>query len=149
MESLLQAWDIHNRTLLFALDELTPEQLAAKLSKGKAVWAQFSHIHAVRGMWLKSAAPDFYEGFQKTPEPASVDELKASLCDSHCRIRRLLERGLKEGRIKGFKPSAEAFLCYLISHESNHRGQADYTLRLSGMPWSDKVSYGLWEWGVR
>jgi len=149
MEALLQAWDIHHRTLLFVMEELTPEQLAAKLSKGKAVWAQFSHIHAVRGMWLKASAPDLYEGFEKTSEPASLDELRAKLDDSHTRIRALLERGLAEGRIKGFKPTPEAYLCYLISHESNHRAQADYTLRLSGLPWSDKASYGIWEWGVR
>jgi len=149
MDSLLQAWDIHHRTLLLVLKELSPEQLSAKLSKGKAVWAQFSHIPSVRGMWLKASAPDLHVGFEKTSEPASLEELQEKLNDSNMRIRSLLERGLTEGRIKGFKPTPEAFLCYLISHESNHRAQADYTLRLSGMPWSDKASYGIWEWGVR
>ena len=149
MKALLEAWDIHNRTLLFVLEELSPEQLSAKLAKGKAVWAQFSHIHSVRGMWLKAASPDLYEGFEKAHEPATKEQLEALLKDSQQRIRLLLERAIDQGRIKGFKPTPEAFLCYLISHESNHRGQADYTLRLAGMPWSDKVSYGIWEWGVR
>ena len=149
MNALLEAWDIHNRTLLFVLDELSPEQLAVKLAKGKAVWAQFSHIHAVRGMWLKSAAPDLYDGFEKAPEPATKEQLADLLKDSHLRMRTLLERAFVEGRVKGFKPTPEAFLCYLISHESNHRGQADYSLRLAGLPWSDKASFGIWEWGVR
>lgn len=149
MNALLEAWDIHHRTILFVLNELSPEQMAAKAAKGKAVWAQFAHIHAVRGMWLKAAAPDLYDGFEKAPETATKEQLVDLLNDSHAKVRLLLEKGFAEGRIKGFKPSPEAFLCYLISHESNHRGQADYTLRLSGMPWSDKAGYGIWEWGVR
>ena len=38
------------------------------------------------------------------------------------------------GKIKGFKPHAVAFLGYLISHESHHRGQAGWALKASGKP---------------
>ena len=53
------------------------------------------------------------------------------------------------GKVKGFKPHAVAFLGYLISHESHHRGQIGWTLKQSGHPLDQKTSYGLWEWGVR
>jgi len=42
-----------------------------------------------------------------------------------------------------------AFLGYLISHESRHRGQIEYALRVAGHPLSDKVSYDHWEWRIR
>ena len=37
----------------------------------------------------------------------------------------------------------------LISHESHHRGQAGWALKLSGNPLNQKTAYGLWEWGAR
>jgi uncharacterized damage-inducible protein DinB len=54
-----------------------------------------------------------------------------------------------EGKIKGFKPHAAAFLGYLISHESHHRGQIALSLKQAGKPLDKKIAYGLWEWGVR
>ena len=61
-------------------------------------------------------------------------------------LARTLESG---GRIKGFKPHAAAFLGYLVSHESHHRGQIALTLKQAGHPLDKKTAYGLWEWGVR
>jgi uncharacterized damage-inducible protein DinB len=53
------------------------------------------------------------------------------------------------GKVKGFKPHAVAFLGYLISHESHHRGQIGWTLKNNGQPLDRKTEFGLWEWGVR
>ncbi len=53
------------------------------------------------------------------------------------------------GRIKGFKPHVHAFVGYLISHESHHRGQAAMVLKAAGAPLDKKIAFGLWEWGVR
>ena len=41
--------------------------------------------------------------------------------------------------MKGFKPHATAFLGYLISHESHHRGQIGWTLKQSGHPLDQKT----------
>ena len=79
---------------------------------------------------------------------------KADLCDALHASGRAIEQLLRNslaagGKIKGFKPHAVAFLGYLISHESHHRGQAGWALKLSGRPLDQKTAFGLWEWGVR
>jgi uncharacterized damage-inducible protein DinB len=61
----------------------------------------------------------------------------------------LIETWAIHNRIKGFKRHVVAFLGYLISHESHHRGQAGWALKLSGHPLDQKTAFGLWEWGVR
>jgi hypothetical protein len=72
------------------------------------------------------------------------------LVDSGKAIGTLLETGLENGgKVKGFKPHATAFLGYLISHESHHRGQIALSLKQSGKPLDKKIAYGIWEWGVR
>jgi uncharacterized damage-inducible protein DinB len=78
------------------------------------------------------------------------DELRAALEASGQAIEKLLREGIAVGgKIKGFKPHAVAFVGYLISHESHHRGQAGWALKLSGHPLDQKTAFGLWEWGVR
>ena len=73
-----------------------------------------------------------------------------SLAASGRAIGELLRRAFAGGgKIKGFKPHAVAFMGYLISHESHHRGQAGWALKFSGHPLDQKTAYGLWEWGVR
>ena len=64
-------------------------------------------------------------------------------------VASLLDRGFRDGRIKGFKPHPAAFLGYLISHESHHRGQIMLSLKQSGHPVDKKIQFGIWEWGVR
>ena len=53
------------------------------------------------------------------------------------------------GKVKNFKPHVTAFLGYMISHESYHRGEIGIVLAQSGYPLDQKISYGMWEWGVR
>lgn len=102
-------------------------------------------------MWLKAASPALLEGLTKV-EPAEATDrarLERALTASGVAIGRLLETGIETGRIKGFRPHPAAFLGYLISHESHHRGEIEVTLTQAGHQLAKKVSFGLWEWGVR
>lgn len=152
-EPLIETWQIHNRIHLYLLDAIADEALAAALNpRSRSVWSLFAHIHNVRLMWLKSAAPELLEGVEKleTKDPGEKGQLKAALEASGRAIEELLRRGITAGgKIKGFKPHATAFLGYLISHESHHRGQIGWTLKYTGHPLDQKTAYGLWEWGVR
>lgn len=152
-EQLLETWAIHNRIHLYLLDKITDEALTAALSpKGRTVYDLWAHCHNVRLMWLKSAAPELLNGLAKidTKGAGSRAKLRSALEASGAAIGELLRKGLAAGgKIKGFKPHAVAFLGYLIAHESRHRGQIGWTLKLSGHPLDQKTAYGLWEWGVR
>jgi uncharacterized damage-inducible protein DinB len=103
-------------------------------------------------MWLKAAAPDLLKGLAKIENEQANDKklLRDSLSESGKAIGTLLTNSLATGgRVKGFKPHAAAFLGYLISHESHHRGQIMLTLKQAGKPMDKKTAYGIWEWGVR
>ena len=150
---LLETWQIHDRINLYLLDAVDPASLDAhSASKGRCVGEQFAHIHNVRLMWLKAAAPDLLKGLEKVEASGANDKklLRKSLADSAVAIGTLLTNSLEAGgKVKGFKPHAAAFLGYLISHESHHRGQIALSLKQAGKPLDKKISYGIWEWGVR
>jgi uncharacterized damage-inducible protein DinB len=152
-EQLLETWAIHNRINLYLLDAVPDDALGASLApKGRTVYDLFAHVHNVRLLWLKSAAPELLEGLAKLEAKGTGDrgELRQALEASGRAVAQLLRKGLAAGgKIKGFKPHAVAFLGYLIAHESHHRGQAGWALKYSGHPLDQKTAYGLWEWGVR
>jgi uncharacterized damage-inducible protein DinB len=152
-DQLVESWLINDRINRYVLGAIAEGGLAAKSpAGGRSVGEQLAHLHNVRLMWLKSGAPDLLEGLEKIEKPQAADarHLAASLEASGQAIATLIGRSTAEaGRVKGFKPHVGAFLGYLISHESHHRGQIALILKQAGMPLDRKVAYGVWEWGVR
>lgn len=152
-KDFLETWEIHNRINLYLLEAIEPEHLKdASASKGRNVGEQFAHLHNVRLMWLKQAAPELMGNLQKVEKEDAADKqlLHRSITDSGLTMKTLFTKGIEAGgKIKGFKPHAAAFLGYLISHESHHRGQIALSLKQANHPLSKKVLFGIWEWGVR
>ena len=151
-DQLLETWNIHNRINRFLLDAIDPGSFRDSMAgKGRNVFQLFAHIHNVRLMWLKSAAPELLEGIAKIEgEEGTKQQLIDALQASGAAIEGLLQRSIEaNGKVKGSKPHVVAFLGYLISHESHHRGQIGWALKYCGHPLDRKAAFGLWEWGVR
>lgn len=151
-DQLVETWNIHDRTNRYLLKAVPDEALGSSFGpKHRTVFQLFAHMHNVRLMWLKSAAPDLMEELAKVEgESGDRAALGAALEASGQAIAAVLRKGVAPGgKVKGSKPHAVAFLGYLISHESHHRGHIGWTLKNTGHPLDHKTSYGLWEWGVR
>ena len=149
---LLDTWQISDRINVYMLDAVEPASLNSQsASKGRSVGEQFAHIHNVRLMWLKAAAPELLTGLNKLEKTEANDKkvLRKALTDSGKAIGTLINQSSETGKVKGFKPHVGAFLGYLISHESHHRGQIALSLKQAGKPLDKKLSFGIWEWGVR
>lgn len=151
-KEIIDTWNINNRINLYVLEAVSPEALNdLSASKGRTVAEQFAHVHNVRLMWLKSAAPEFLGGLQKIEKEVAADKklLSRYLTDSGKAMEALFKKAIKEGRVKGFKPHVTGFLGYILAHESHHRGQIALSLKQSGHALDRKIAFGIWEWGVR
>ena len=151
-KEIIDTWNINNRINLYMLDAILVEALNdVSASKGRTVAQQFAHVHNVRLMWLKSAAPELMEGIDKVEKEVAADKklLTRALKDSGKAMESLFKKAIVEGKVKGFKPHVTAFLGYVLAHESQHRGQIALSLKQSDHALDKKISYGIWEWGVR
>jgi uncharacterized damage-inducible protein DinB len=151
-EQLVETWQIHDRINRYLLQAIAEDRLGSALGpRHRTVYQLFAHMHNVRLMWLKSAAPELLEGLTKLEgQTGDSSALAEALTASGQAIASLLRKSLAAGgKVKGFKPHVVAFVGYLIAHESHHRGQIGWTLKNTGHPLDQKTAYGLWEWGVR
>ena len=103
-------------------------------------------------MWLQAASPALMnKGLAKVEKEQANDKvlLQSALEASATIIATLIKLGLAAGKIKGFKPHPQAFVGYLIAHESYHQGEICVALQQSGHALDKKTAFGMWEWGVR
>jgi uncharacterized damage-inducible protein DinB len=152
-DALVETWEINNRINLYLLRSLDEKWLGAMpASKGRSVAELFVHGHNVRLLWLKTAEPELLAGLEKfeKDEAPSRAKIEAALSNSGKAISTLIQKSVESGgKIKGFKPHVTAFVGYLISHESHHRGQVMMILKQAGFRLDKSVAYGIWEWGSR
>src|SRR5687767_7336248 len=104
-EQLIETWNIHNRVNLYLLAAIPPEALGVISSlKGRTVFQLFAHMHNVRLMWLKEAAPELLEGLEKVEGTSGTHaQLSAALEGSGKAVEALLRKSFEnDGRIRGF-----------------------------------------------
>lgn len=151
MDQLIETWNINQRMNELLIVGIKEEHLSdISVFKGRTVGEHFAHIHNVRLLWLKAAAPDLLGSQKKIEKNDKITRkvLFEYLEVSAKAIASLLKTGLETGRIKGFKPHPEGFLGYLIAHEAHHRGQLILVLKENKHMPDKKTLYGLWEWGT-
>lgn len=151
MNHATDTWQISNRINLYLIDAIAEEHFTDQSSsKGRTVGEQLAHIHNVRLMWLQAAMPELMRDVSKIEKDAITKKLLVGQLNKSAEaISKLLEKGLTDGKIKGFKPHPQAFLGYLIAHEAHHRGQIVLSLKQSGHHLDKKILFGLWEWGTK
>lgn len=152
VDAMLAALGTNNRINEYLIRGLAPEawRMAPPTGKGRTIALIVAHMHSVRGMWLKAAAPNVrlpakLDGDEFTPDDA-IQALRASYQAVHDLIAESL-RG--DGRIKGFKPDVASFIGYLLAHDAHHRGQISLLARQMGHPLPQSIMFGMWEWGTR
>ena len=150
---LAETFAINNRVNLYLLDAIDEKHLPDNFpgGKGRHVGKQLAHIHDVRMMWLKAAAPELLNGLEKLSDNDALNkkQIATALAKSGKAIETLLDNAATTGKVKGFKPNATAFLGYLLAHEGHHRGQLLIILKQNGHMVDKKTQFGIWEWGVR
>lgn len=152
MKDVIETFEINNRINLFLLNETDESWLNDSVaSKGRNAGEQFAHIHNVRLMWIKAAAPELLTGLNKIEKENGINkkQLVKELTNSGIAIVKLLNKAFAENRVKGFKPHPTAFVGYIISHESHHRGQIMLCLKENKHLTNKSLGFAIWEWGTR
>ena len=150
-KSIIESWQIHNRSMLYLIENLSDDALACSLSKrgGRNVAAQLSHCLDVRFFrmeaYLKehniSLVPFEKEHIPKKAELLSAYEKTGEVMEQI--ILQSLEHG---GKAPSFARGIVPMIGYYISHEAHHRGHALLTIKSSGIPLPDSLKWGVWEW---
>jgi uncharacterized damage-inducible protein DinB len=154
-DPLVETWQINARINRYLLDALPEASLEVKApSGGRTVGETFAHLHNVRLMWLQASAPEVLAGLalekiEKTEAHSPVILVRGLDASTSAIVELVTRARTSGGRLKGFKPHVHAFVGYLVSHESHHRGQIVLALKIAGVAVDKKVSFGLWEWGRR
>ncbi|MEP7164964.1 MAG: DinB family protein [Ferruginibacter sp.] len=152
MKDLVETFEINNRINLYLLNEIDESWLNdTAATRGRNIGEQFAHIHNVRLMWFKAAAPELLAGSNKIEKENGINkkQLVKELTDSGNAMVKLLNKAFAENKVKGFKPHPAAFAGYIIAHESHHRGQIMLCLKENKHLTNKSLGFAIWEWGSR
>jgi uncharacterized damage-inducible protein DinB len=151
LEALLDSWDRNNTILVNLLRALPDGGLDARAMESSPSVAQmFTHIHAVRLVFVFEDAPEFA---RPQPEEEWADEsdrgrIAQMLEDSAKAVRDAVRSRLEAGRDMNVHYDHPILLLqHMIWHEGYHHGQIKLALKKAGRPLSDEVA-GPVTWDV-
>lgn len=155
---LIETWNINNRINLYLLDAIPDDALDGKPTgmRGRSVRELFIHIHNVRLMWLQPMDAERSKTLDKIAartkserEAITKSILNSALEKSATAMGEAIQTRIESGKLGILKPTPTAFIAYLISHESYHRGEICMTLTQAGHKLDDEIMYGMWVWDKR
>jgi uncharacterized damage-inducible protein DinB len=150
-EQIVETWEIHNRIMLLAIENIPEDALKATLSTrgGRDVAHQLAHVNNVRSSWVES----FAKKSNLTLIVFDKDEnvLKQNLLEAFRLSGQALSDYIKHavangGKATGFKRGIVPMLGYLISHESHHLGHAILTMKQAGFKTPEALKWDIWDW---
>lgn len=122
----------------------------------RTIAAIFTHMHNVRGKWMRLNASHLSVPPQLNRARCTPQQARAGLAESAARCAEMLAEALggRGGRIETFRrdgfarpwPAGPEMLCYMLSHEAHHRGQVCILAHQLGFPLPLAVGAGLWDW---
>ncbi|MGA9390081.1 MAG: DinB family protein [Candidatus Sulfotelmatobacter sp.] len=162
----VQIFAANERINQILIEHLDPAAWTAKLPTAKppgttrkittrSIAAIFTHMHNVRTKWVRLTAPHLKIPPQLNRADCTPQQARTGLAESAARCAEMLAEALGGGgRVGKFRrdgwarpwPVGPEMLCYMLSHETHHRGQVCMLAHQLGFPLPVKVTSGMWNW---
>jgi uncharacterized damage-inducible protein DinB len=138
LAQVLQAWLVNNSINIKLIRAIPSRGFAAVPlnSRGRDVRSQLAHMQKVHVGWLRyfgvrlPKSAKSYTGRQTPSRAQLITAFRASGKAVHAFLQDALESG---GRVKFFQGKPVRWMCYVIAHDSHHRGQIALALKQQGM----------------
>ncbi|MFN5217551.1 MAG: DinB family protein [Sphingomonadales bacterium] len=150
-EAILETWRVHNRSMLFLIENLPEKAFSCTLSQrgGRTIAAQLSHCIDVRFYRMDSFVKKnniAFTPFEKGYIPNRAELLNAFEDSGNIMDKMMLESLKSGGEAPHFARGIVVMIGYYISHEAHHRGHALLTAKTQGISLPDSLKWGVWEW---